>query len=436
MCVHRFLYAMKLKLKIFLLVLLVAITPLTLLAEDGVAVVPVQAEASLEDQLNALEQEIANLQAEQDAIQSDINSNNYLIAGFDAQASALYGEIEIFQKDIQKLELEIQEIELSIQVLNKQIEESRQEIEESEAVISELENESSKRIKDSYMKFRVYGDEGGSGANLFNVDSINDYFKNVQYKDLIQNDTNYMMNELARLRQELVVTKAELEESLVQVEKDKTLVEIQRVDLDKRKSELEVKVAQYNQQILALQQQVDSSQQTLAVFEQEQIQLEADAELIRQELFNSFSPTAPGEFVKAGRIIGQQGCTGLCSGAHLHFSVQDNGGWRDPCGYLPGGGPVSGCGWGNRLSTWPIAGTVYYTSAFGNRCFWWGGTYYCDYHTGADFAGVPWNTAIYAAHDGYAYKGTDPYGANYVIICENTNCNVGIKTGYWHLSSF
>jgi murein DD-endopeptidase MepM/ murein hydrolase activator NlpD len=42
-----------------------------------------------------------------------------------------------------------------------------------------------------------------------------------------------------------------------------------------------------------------------------------------------------GEQVSTGTVIGYVGCTGFCTGPHLHFEVRVNGSPVDPLGYLP-----------------------------------------------------------------------------------------------------
>jgi murein DD-endopeptidase MepM/ murein hydrolase activator NlpD len=45
----------------------------------------------------------------------------------------------------------------------------------------------------------------------------------------------------------------------------------------------------------------------------------------------------PGETVARGELLGIAGCTGYCTGVHLHFEVRENGVAVDPRKFLSGG---------------------------------------------------------------------------------------------------
>ncbi len=390
---------------------------------------------SLEEELERIEAEIEAIKRDKQDLQQQINNNQYIIGGFNEQISRIHGEVLVFQKEIDELQLEIQELEVNIKILEERIRENREEIAKITDDVYSLEKESKARIEDNYIRFRASSGGSVDETNIFSTESINDFFKDSQYITIIQEDTNRILLDLADLKIELDEKKKELDEKLKEVNKEKQAIEVKRNDLEKRRDEIDQKKNAYYAQINDYQKEIQNAQGAIAVFSQEEAEKKSEAEQIRQAIFNSYNPVTTGELVTAGRPIGNQGCTGLCTGPHLHFMVAENGQWQDPCGYLKPGGPVGGCGFGDRLD-WPISGTVYYTSGFGNRCFSWNGTNYCDFHAAIDLAAVPANAVIFAAHDGYAYKGTDSYGANYVIICQNQDCNQGIKTGYWHLSSF
>jgi murein DD-endopeptidase MepM/ murein hydrolase activator NlpD len=160
----------------------------------------------------------------------------------------------------------------------------------------------------------------------------------------------------------------------------------------------------------------------------------AEQQRIEQIVFDSIKAIPNGTYVTAGTVIGRQGCTGLCTGPHLHFGVKINGGMVNPCSQLPGG-VLGGCGSGSSLQ-WPMSGSFVLTSGYGMR---WG-----KMHYGIDIANYQNDAYIKAAQTGWMFKGFEPCnsgnslckngGANYVIICENkTNCNSGKTTLYWHL---
>jgi murein DD-endopeptidase MepM/ murein hydrolase activator NlpD len=46
-------------------------------------------------------------------------------------------------------------------------------------------------------------------------------------------------------------------------------------------------------------------------------------------------PVRAGQFVAKGEVIAYEGCTGWCTGPHLHWAVQLGGNWVNPRLFLP-----------------------------------------------------------------------------------------------------
>ena len=386
---------------------------------------------TLQEKLRRLQEEISGIQGEKSKLQSQINSNNYSISGYSTELSKLYGEAQIYQKELDELNLQISEIEVNIEITDQNIKKAEKEISDKEANITDLEKESNTRVKNSYYNFRLYGSTDSSSSLSF-LSNINNYFKDSQYKELIQADTNDIINQLNQLKEKLIIQKTELAQQLVDIKKERELVVIKQTEVSKKNDELQAKMAIFNQRVQALSNQNAVAQNQFKQYTQEEAEKRRQANAVQLAIANSYTSISTGTFILEGTIIGLQGCTGLCTGPHLHFMVYENGSLRDPCAYLSGG--VCGYGSGDRVQ-WPLKPVASYTSGYGNRCFNWNGLY-CDFHNGIDIIGTYSTAPVYSAHSGYLAKGTDSYGAKYIIICENPNCNQGIKTGYWHLSSF
>ena len=390
---------------------------------------PVIYSKSLKEQLDELQLEIEQIKDAKSLIEAEINTNQAVINTFSSDAAKIYEEILVFQKNIEELELQIKVLDLNIKITEEEIEKKIYEIRVKEDNIKQLEDESDERIKDNYYKFRLYGSTDVNTSSFLNVDNANSFFKDSQYKEIIQRQTNLLMKELAGLKENLIKSRKELDEKKVSLGKEKDFIEIKRLDFSKKQDELKAKQEIYYREIYAIQNKINNKQVQILSFSEEEAKKNAEADRIKIQLFNSFSPANEGQFVVAGKVIGRQGATGFVTGAHLHFIVWDGGNYQNPCDYL------SGCSGGGILS-FPLDPGPTITSGYGERCFKWGSEDYCDMHNGVDMVTSPWNGPVYASHDGYIYKGVDGYGALYIILCEESSCSSGIKTGYWHLSEY
>jgi murein DD-endopeptidase MepM/ murein hydrolase activator NlpD len=43
----------------------------------------------------------------------------------------------------------------------------------------------------------------------------------------------------------------------------------------------------------------------------------------------------PGAVVTSNTLIGYEGSTGMSTGCHVHFAINDRGWWENPRNYLP-----------------------------------------------------------------------------------------------------
>lgn len=390
---------------------------------------------SMEDQLVEIEKELAKIRLNKQNVQSQINSQRGQLGVYSGEIGKLRGQMETLQLEIAELDLQIKELNVNIQILDTEINTKETEIKDNEARATVLETETNNRIESDYMEYRA---RGRTNVDFLPSKDPNTYFKDSQYKHIIQEETNKSVDELVELKAKLEEDKANLDESRVKVARDKAIVDEQYSQLDRSKEDLQGKIDGYYAAMYQTQSRINSAQNTLGAYSEQEAKKQAQAEILRQQIFNSFNSIPAGQYVLKGTQIGRQGSTGLSTGPHLHFSVAVNGAVQNPCNFLPGNF-VEGCGGSGALAA-PMFGTYYWTSAFYSgvngdiRCIAGMG---CTSHPAIDVANSIWNAPIYAAHDGWLIKGVDQYGALYIIICSNAgNCNSGFKTGYWHLSEY
>lgn len=394
--------------------------------------------AELQQQLEAKKKELEGIRNQKKNLNSTITNQQGQIGIYQGQVGKLRKELEELQLTAAEYQLQLDQLNISIQLVEGQIADKEKEMKEKEIQMASIEDEAEKRIINNYIDYRS---RGQTRTDFFRVKNVNTYFKDSQYQNIIQANSQEAVNELQKLKEELLKDKAELEEKRVDVKRDKAVVDEQKSQLDKLQSEVSAKIDGYYGAIYTAQSAINNSKRSLSMTTEAEAKKMAEVEKLQQAIFNSFNSIPNGQYVIAGTQIGRQGATGWATGPHLHFAVAYNGGVNNPCMYLPGNF-VAGCG-GNGSLQAPIVGNIYYTSRFYSgyngdyRCYLYNGKWTCDTHQAIDVAHSVWNAPIFAAHDGWLVKGVDQYGALYIIICQNkNNCNSGFKTSYWHLSSY
>ncbi len=399
----------------------------------------VQAE-SLEEELERLEQELEYIRGLQGQLENNISNEQNLQGVYRGEIGQIRGEVEAMQLKIAETDIQIKELEVGIEQLETLIQDKELELAENEIYVAELESQTDKRIEQGYKDYRTHRQ---NRVDLFNVKDPNTYFRDSQYRELIQAKSNIILEDLTALKEKLNRDREDLEEKQVAIRRDRALLEEQQSQISKIEEELKTKMDGYYSAIYTSQNNIANANSALQTYTEEESRKMAEAERIRQELFNQVNSIPNGQYVVAGTQIGNQGSTGWSTGPHLHFMVKKNGSYRNPCDFLDYqvSSAEGSCGWGSGME-WPMKGNFYYTSRFygggsDSRCFNSNGVWTCGNHLAIDVANTIWNAPIYAAHSGWLYKSVDQYGALYIIICQDkNNCNNGLQTGYWHLSAY
>jgi peptidoglycan hydrolase CwlO-like protein len=346
------------------------------------------------------------------------------------ELSELKGKFDLLMNQINEIELIIEELQLQIQILNTQITDTEDQIVTSEKEIEQLEEETDERLRQMYIKQKTF-----SGLNLIFSSEVKSLVKINLYQTSIQQETNELLKKLANKKIELQQKKSKLQTDKLAVQRDEAQVVEQKIALEKGKADLDAQRDIYYRKKSELSRNIKNQEDILKLLTDEEKKALAEQTRIEQVIFDSIKQVPSGNYVTKGTIIGRQGLTGYTTGYHLHFAVQVNGSYINPCNRLVAN---SICGSASGDLSWPMSGSYGMSRGYG-----WS-SWSNSFHYALDLAHSIYNAPIYAAHDGYLYRGFEPCnksnplckagGANYVVICQNaSNCNSGIKSMYWHL---
>ncbi|MBN1915615.1 hypothetical protein JW796_01295 [Candidatus Dojkabacteria bacterium] len=408
------------------LLLVLSFTNTSFFSHFGAGSVPVK--AGLQDDLKSVQDRLADIKNQKRELEGKINNQKYLQGQYTTEISRLQNEVGLLDLQISEKKLKIDELVLQLEILTDKIDETDSSIIDSEIYIKDLESDTDNRLSDMYIEQKVLPKDV---AIVFTASSTDGFIKGAQYRKAIQEDINKTLKDLNIMKKNLEEEKKVQEEDKVQLEKDRAVLDEERISL-------EVDMATYNQQkifydnlLSKSHNSITGAQNSIKNLSDEEGKLVAKydalvaAILARGEVGNGLP-------VAKGTLLGIEGNTGYSYGAHLHFMVYD-GGYVNPCNYLPAGAYPSCSGNGELKIPLQPKGTL--TSGYGPR---WGGFHYAiDISTG----GGGW---VVAAHDGYVYFGFEPCpswapvcnngGAIYAKVCQTNGCSTGKRTLYYHLS--
>lgn len=386
--------------------------------------------ATLQDDLLAVQKRLEEIRNQKTSIQNDINNQKNISNQYDAEISKLKLQIDLLDAQIQEKELVIQELNLQIDLLNQSIKTTEDEILTAETSIKTLEDETDQRMVDIYINEKT-----ASQLNLFFSSQGTDFIKYSVYQNSVQQETNNMVTELNAQREDLLAKKTVLEDSRLKVIASQTQLSEEKLTLTTSQSEYDQKRALFIQKRNAALNMANQYSTYYKNMTDQEKQAEAEQEAILRVIM-ARTEAGNGVYVKTGTFVGAMGSTGNSTGPHLHFAVMVGSNiWtdtRNPCDYLPyniypGNGDDNCDHKGNGSMGIPLVPTGHLTSGYK--------PWYRPSHLGLDIStGNNTTTNVVSAHDGYVYYGYDAGGWGiYAKVCADRYCSSGIRTVYAHM---
>jgi len=257
---------------------------------------------TLQEKLQRIELELKEIKNKRGNLEKQLNDLNNTISGYNSQLLRINTEIAIYESEITELQALIDQVETEIKINDQKIDELKKEIKELEDTIFSIEDETDKRIKDSYFSYKMYGNLEGA-ESIISIENLNDYFKKISYKDILQSETNILLAKVARMRVEVIQKKEELDKVQVQNAKQKDLLLVRTADIQKKREDSKAMQQKLLAEIYNIKISQQQYNQTLSQTLEQQRLKQAEMELTRQQLINDFVPKDPGTYVLAGTYI-------------------------------------------------------------------------------------------------------------------------------------
>lgn len=342
-------------------------------------------------------QQINDIQAQIDQVQTDTNQKRQEHGVLDIEASSLNDAISKLQGQINTSQLRINELQSEVAELNAEITKAEEELAKQRNVLGQT-------IKAMYVE--------GDISTLEMLASSNDlstFIDKQQYRESVRAKVKVALDEVTRLKLELSVKRETVQATLNEQQSLRDQISGQKKEKDR--------ILALNQgERDKLENQIKANSGKLAELKRKQA--EAEAALARSLSSGSYRVAAVGP-IAAGEVVGAIGSTGLSSGPHLHLEVRIGAGLVNPAPYIRSSAVNMPPAWVSQ--GYGVANPLYRSG----------------YHRGIDYA-TSKGSPIFAIDGGQMYRGcsnqmlgtrNNDYG--YVAIVEHAN---GAKSVYAHMS--
>ncbi len=358
------------------LILLFSFSSPVLLAED-----------SREKELSELEDEISELREK--------------IAELGAREETLEGQISYMDSEIQLTSLKINQTQNRIELLKAQIDSLTDKIGILDISLNEVSVLFINRVVASYKTSRIQPLE-----LIFASDNFSDFFKRAHYLRVAQINDRETLLTMEQIRSDYDHQKQEKEQRQQELEMLQQQLAEQKAQLDAQKRDKEY--------LLEVTRNDEKRYQEMLA------QARSEYQAIQAILAGRGDEVEVGE-VSKGDVIATLINSASCSstGAHLHFTIKNNGNTINPFDKLKsvdhdnqtGGDPFNPSGdW-----DWPMSPTITLTQGYGDSS--WVRSVACPagiycWHSGIDIKGSSLN--VYTVADGVLYRGS--YSISYDFV--------------------
>ena len=369
----------------------------------------------IDEQIKANRAKINELKSKKEKQQEYLDTLQVQITAQQEKINAVQQQIDAVSAEIKKLDKKIAKIQKQIDKVRKQIRKVRDEIAKTKAQIEAQKGELSTKLRTSY----VYGKDSNLKI-LMGANSLASFLTRLEMmRRSSENDKKAIdafreiVDKLKAQKAELAEKKSIFDEKKAEVQETRNEKQARKNELSKRKATLKTALANiqktYNQ-VNGLLAQLDASS---AVYQRYINNLQSERQKADAEIDAIIKKAEEERLARLRAQQQQQQSSGSGSSSGTSSGTSTSA-------------PASGGSWG-----YPVGGSTYISSGFGNRSASISGW---SFHGGIDIAGGGiYGRPIYASRGGTvitATYGTTGYG-NYVIIDHGD----GYTTVYGHCSS-